>query len=95
MDLGISINPTPELYTIKVTGEIDISNADSLRNAIDLALEQPTAPRLDVSRARTAPFGRNSSIHSVKYSARTPKRPSASQTYAKRHALLGAKIMQR
>ena len=28
--------------TIKVTGEIDISNADSLRNAIDLALEQPT-----------------------------------------------------
>ena len=43
MDLGISTNPTPELYTIKVTGEIDISNADSLRNAIDLALEQPTA----------------------------------------------------
>ena len=36
MDLGISTNPTPELYTIKVTGEIDISNADSLRNAIDL-----------------------------------------------------------
>ena len=35
-------NPTPEIYTIKVTGEIDISNADSLRNAIDLALEQPT-----------------------------------------------------
>ena len=33
MDLGISTNPTPELYTIKVTGEIDISNADSLRNA--------------------------------------------------------------
>ena len=24
MDLGISTNPTPELYTIKVTGEIDI-----------------------------------------------------------------------
>ena len=42
MDLGISTNPTPELYTIKVTGEIDISNADSLRNAINLALEQPT-----------------------------------------------------
>ena len=41
MDLGISTNPTPETYTIKVTGEIDISNADSLRNAIDLALEQP------------------------------------------------------
>ena len=33
---------TTEIYTIKVTGEIDISNADSLRNAIDLALEQPT-----------------------------------------------------
>ncbi len=48
MDLGISTNPTPELYTIKVTGEIDISNADSLRNAIDLALEQPTeAVQLD------------------------------------------------
>ena len=48
MDLGISTNPTPELYTIKVTGEIDISNADSLRNAIDLALEQPTeAAELD------------------------------------------------
>ena len=42
MDLGISTNPTPECYTIKVAGEIDISNADSLRNAIDLALEQPT-----------------------------------------------------
>lgn len=42
MDLGISTNPTPELYAIKVAGEIDISNADSLRNAIDLALEQPT-----------------------------------------------------
>ena len=42
MDLGISPTPTPALYTIKVTGEIDISNADSLRNAIDLALEQPT-----------------------------------------------------
>ena len=42
MDLGISTNPTPELYIIKVTGEIDISNADSLRNAINLALEQPT-----------------------------------------------------
>ena len=37
MDLGISTNPTPELYTIKVTGEIDISNADSLRNELDFA----------------------------------------------------------
>jgi len=27
MDLGISTNPTPELYTIRVTGEIDISEA--------------------------------------------------------------------
>lgn len=52
MDLGISTNPTPELYTIKVTGEIDISNADSLRNAIDLALEQPTeAVELDFAQA--------------------------------------------
>ncbi len=42
MDLGISTNPTPECYTISVAGEIDISNAASLRNAIDLALEQPT-----------------------------------------------------
>ena len=51
MDLGISTNPTPETYTIKVTGEIDISNADSLRNAIDLALEQPTeAVELDFAR---------------------------------------------
>lgn len=38
MDLGISTNPTPEIYTIKVIGEIDISNADSLRNAIDLEI---------------------------------------------------------
>ena len=30
------------LYTSSVAGEIDISNADKLRNAIDLALEQPT-----------------------------------------------------
>ena len=42
MDLNISTNPTPECYTIAVAGEVDISNADSLRNAIDLALEQPT-----------------------------------------------------
>ena len=42
MELSISTNPTPEVYTIAVTGEIDISCADKIRNAIDLALEQPT-----------------------------------------------------
>lgn len=41
MDLGITKNPSPEAYTISITGEIDISNADALRSAIDLALEQP------------------------------------------------------
>ncbi len=48
MELGITTAPTPERYVITVTGEIDISNADKLRNAIDLALEQPvTAVELD------------------------------------------------
>ena len=42
MDLGITTTPAPERYAIHVTGEIDISNADKLRNAVDLALEQPT-----------------------------------------------------
>ncbi|WP_102337959.1 STAS domain-containing protein [Collinsella provencensis] len=42
MELTITTNPNPECYVISVTGEIDISNADKLRNAIDLALEQPT-----------------------------------------------------
>lgn len=42
MELGITNTPTPERYTIQVTGEVDISNAGSLRNAIDMALEQPT-----------------------------------------------------
>lgn len=42
MDLTITTNASPERYTISVTGEIDISNADKLRDAIDLALEQPT-----------------------------------------------------
>ena len=42
MEFSISTTPRPERYTIAVTGEIDISNADKLRNAIDLALEQPT-----------------------------------------------------
>ena len=55
MDLGISTNPTPELYTIKVTGEIDISNADSLRNAIDLTMiaSSPSPiPNTHTSKAR-------------------------------------------
>ena len=42
MELGISTNPNPERYVITVTGEIDISNADKLRDSINLALEQPT-----------------------------------------------------
>ena len=42
MELSITTNPTPELYTITVTGEVDISNADRLREAINVALEQPT-----------------------------------------------------
>lgn len=42
MELSITTNPTPELYTITVTGEVDISNADRLREVINFALEQPT-----------------------------------------------------
>lgn len=42
MELNISTDPHPERYVVSVTGEIDISNAEKLRNAIDLALEQPT-----------------------------------------------------
>ena len=42
MELGIKTAPKPERYTIAVTGEIDISNADHLRNAVDMAFEQPT-----------------------------------------------------
>lgn len=42
MELSITTNPTPELYTITVTGEVDISNADRLREAINFVLEQPT-----------------------------------------------------
>lgn len=42
MELNISTNPTPERYTIRVSGEVDISNADKLREAIDFSLEQPT-----------------------------------------------------
>lgn len=42
MELVITANPTPECYLISVTGEVDISNASKLRDAIDFALEQPT-----------------------------------------------------
>ncbi|QWT17382.1 STAS domain-containing protein [Collinsella sp. zg1085] len=42
MELSIQTTPSPETYGIVVSGEIDISNADQLRNAINLALEQPT-----------------------------------------------------
>lgn len=42
MELTITTNPNPEVYTIAISGEIDISNADKVRSAIDLALEQPT-----------------------------------------------------
>ncbi|WP_346679417.1 STAS domain-containing protein [Enorma massiliensis] len=42
MDLTITTNASPERYTIGVAGEVDISNASKLRDAIDLALEQPT-----------------------------------------------------
>ena len=42
MELNINTNPTPERYTIRVSGEVDISNADKLREAIDFSLEQPT-----------------------------------------------------
>ena len=38
MELGITITPTPERYLIAIAGEIDISNADALRDRIDLAL---------------------------------------------------------
>lgn len=43
MELGITTAPSPERYLITVAGEVDISNADKLRTAIDLALEQPTS----------------------------------------------------
>lgn len=42
MDLTITTEASSTLYTIVVAGEVDISNADKLRSAIDLALEQPT-----------------------------------------------------
>lgn len=42
MELAIKAQPSPERYRITISGEVDISNADTLRDAIDLALEQPT-----------------------------------------------------
>ncbi|WP_085829787.1 STAS domain-containing protein [Collinsella vaginalis] len=42
MELSITTNPSPETYVIAISGEIDISNAGKVRDAIDLALEQPT-----------------------------------------------------
>lgn len=42
MELTIATKPAPEVYGIAVTGEVDISNAAKLRDAIDMALEQPT-----------------------------------------------------
>ena len=43
MDLAITVNPTPERYLVAVSGEVDISNVPALRDAINLALEQPPA----------------------------------------------------
>ena len=43
MDLAITVNPTPERYLVAVSGEVDISNVPELRDAINLALEQPPA----------------------------------------------------
>ena len=48
MELGITLTPGPERYLIAVTGEVDISCAEKLRDAINLAMEQPTEEvRLD------------------------------------------------
>ena len=41
MDLSITTVPAVDKYVIQVAGEIDISNADKLRDAIDMSLEQP------------------------------------------------------
>lgn len=51
MELTITTVPAPESYLISVVGEIDISNAAKLREAIDFALEQPTEEvKLDFAR---------------------------------------------
>ena len=41
MDLVINTTPSVERYSIAVVGEVDISNASHLRDAVDYALEQP------------------------------------------------------
>ena len=40
MELGITTKHTPECYLIKVSGEVDISNADKLRTAINRAMDE-------------------------------------------------------
>ena len=42
MELVITTAASPERYVIGIEGEVDISNASKVRDAIDLALEQPT-----------------------------------------------------
>ena len=50
MELVINTKPAVEKYVIAVAGEVDISNADKLRTAVDMALEQPCeAIALDLS----------------------------------------------
>ncbi len=50
MDLTVTMKPAVEKYVIEVAGEIDISNADKMRDAINMALEQPCdAVALDFS----------------------------------------------
>lgn len=41
MELSIKTVPNPENYALVISGEVDISNADRLREGIDMALEQP------------------------------------------------------
>lgn len=41
MELVITTAASPERYVIGIEGEVDISNASKVRDAIDLALEQP------------------------------------------------------
>lgn len=41
MELKIESVPAPDNYVLAVTGEVDISNADRLREHIDMVLEQP------------------------------------------------------
>ena len=51
MELVITTAASPERYVIGIEGEVDISNASKVRDAIDLALEQPTEEvQLDLAR---------------------------------------------